>query len=285
MWRSALAAVGAFSGVAMLGGWWWVHNLLRYGQLQPSGHLPERFGGRLPMFEVFGEYVGHFVERVPGRFWAMLSVKSLQDEGFGAFSWRLSAALSVLLVLVLVASFWSKNAFGASRAERAIFLMPAVFAFLSLFISMWSFYARTGYPRGLQGRYLFVGLPGIFVVVALTLAWWTRGRMRPAAVPSAVATLSLIFVGASLHRAATFHWGVDRYSTTGVVGAILAWSPLPRFVTLGVACWFVMALTALLLSLLQEWRHGDGGRRSVASATSTQSDRYRHRDADGLTSA
>lgn len=260
MWRSALAAAATFSGVAMLGGgWWWVHNVMRYGRLQPAGHKAERTGGPLPLSETFGDFVGHFVGRMPGRFWAMLSVKSFDDPGFGAFPWRFSAALSVLLLAVLLATYMSKWMFGANRADRGVLLLPGCLVFLILFASTWSLYARTGTPAGVQGRYLFVGLPGVFVVVALALGWWTRDRVRPAVVPSIVAVLSLVFVGASLHRAATFHWGVDRHSMSGVTGAIVAWSPLPRAGTLVVAGFFIVALAGLLLSLFQGWSGGEGG--------------------------
>ena len=248
-WQACLPGLAAFAGVSLLGGWWWIHNFFRYGQLQPSGHMAPRPAGRISVSDGLIDYLGQAVDRVPGRFWAVLGIKG---GGEVAFPFWLTATLSVLLLGLLVAALLRRRIHAATRTDIVVLLTPFGLVAAILLVSTWNIYARTGYPAGLQGRYLFIGLTGVMVVLALLFSEWS-GRQRDL-MPIVTASGSLAITLFALIRVAQFHWGIDRSSLSGVPGAVLNWSPLPRWGTVGFGVLFMAATTWLVLALVLEWR-------------------------------
>lgn len=257
--RAASRGLGALVVTAGAGGLWWMGNLVRYGQLQPSGHVPPRADGRLSFSESFGDFVGHLVTTLPSRFWAMLSIKG-QSHPRGAqavaFSLPVTATLSIIGIGVLIAAVLRQRTFAARRVDVVVLLAPFGAIFVVLLVSTWNIYARTGTASGLNGRYLFAGLPGVFIVVALVLTWWSKDLPGPALAPLVVSVGATAFTVLSLQRAIQFHWGIDRGSLDGVVGAVAAWSPLPVWMTVGVASAFLGALIWLWCELVREGLDG-----------------------------
>lgn len=262
-WRRAATGLAAFGTTAMAGGWWWINNVIRYGQVQPSGHFPAREEGRLSLSEGLGTYVERFVEWVPGRFWALLSVKDGGDNvsggGASAFPWLLTAVLSVALLGLMVVALLRRRTFDARRTDVALLLAPFGLTLVTLVVSTWNIYARTGLSSGLQGRYLFAALPGVLVVVALVLGRVPGGR-RPGLLPLVTAGAALAFTGASLLRAVTFHWGSTDTSLTDAPRAMVAWAPVPWWFGGLLAALFVASLVVLSTQLVSgAGRAEDGG--------------------------
>jgi hypothetical protein len=232
-WRAAATGATAYGATALLGGWWWVHNLVRYGELQPAGHMPARAEGPLSFSEGIGDYWERFVELMPGRFWAMLSIKG---GGDAALPWLVPVVLSVALIGFLVVAVARRHTFGAGRTDVALLVAPFFVTMAVLVASTWRLYTSTGNPRGLQGRYLFVALPGVFVVAALVLGRIPLLRSRGTALPVAVAAGALGFLAVCLVRAVSYHWGATDSSLTDAPGALVAWAPVP---------WWLCALVAV----------------------------------------
>lgn len=180
----------------------------------------------------------------------MLSVKGVGIRGnVYAFPWLLTAALSAALIALLFVAVTRRRTFGAGRVDVVLLLAPFGLILATLIVSTWNIYARAGGPAGLQGRYLFAALPGVFAVAALVLARAPGFRSRPGTLPAVVASGALVFVVACLHRAMSFHWGVDNSSLTGAPRGVVAWAPVPVWVGAAVAVALVIASLTLFVQL------------------------------------
>lgn len=255
--REALIAAVVSIGTSFVGGWWWVYSYLRYGQVQPSGHIPPRPEGRIGWQDSIGDFTGHFFDLVPGRFWATLSIKGPLEPGgpdVTAFPWWSTALLSVLLLGALMVAVVLRRVGPIRRSEVVLLLFPFVSLLAILFVQTWNIFDRTGMARGLQGRYAFAGLPGVFIVLALLIAAATRNR-PPAVAPTAVTVGGLGFTALALERTVRFHYGIDATSLAGAPRALVEWSPVPTVIDVAVGLAFAVTVALIATQLVAEWRH------------------------------
>ncbi|KPM51399.1 hypothetical protein ACG83_35345 [Frankia sp. R43] len=129
-------------------------------------------------------------------------------------------------------------------AAPLVLLAPVFLAYLMVGQRSWAEYER--YTRGIavQGRYLYLGLVGLAVVVAAGLGRSLGRRARWA--PSVVLLGALVMQGLALLAVCSYYWlprGVRFVPTRipDVVSAIARWAPLPVGVTIG-----AFVLTGLL---------------------------------------
>ncbi len=168
---SAVVALGV-SGVGML---WWLRNVVVYGAVQPRGYGPEasailRGTPRPPGEEVaFGPFVRQFYETTSSRFWSGLGVPDPPT-----FSVPVSTTLTVLtafgVLLALVAGVRGVRGGQDQRAALLVLLLPVVLLLAPLLWADLQSY-RTYMSRvdevGVQGRYLYGGIAGVAVAVAV----------------------------------------------------------------------------------------------------------------------
>jgi len=240
----ALRGLMLAAAVAALGGWWWVSNLLRYGTLQPAGHSPPRADGPLGVLEALPGYVTQAATLIPMRFWATLSIK--RGDLPPPFPYWLTIALFVLFVAALLAIPILSRRFAGLRAlDGAVLILPFFAALAVVIVGTWGLYRETGLARGLQGRYLYVGLAGAFLVLALAVRFLALRYQR--LVPITVLLGGLVFLTVSMRKVLGFHWGY-RDSTLGDgIAALREWAPVPDVVLALIALgWVAAALWALI---------------------------------------
>ncbi len=159
--RGALGRALVVSVLALaLGGWWWIRNVIAYGTPQPGVRLRER----VPDVELdLLRFAGDFGERFIGSFW-------------GNFGWReahlpigVSIGMTVLVVVAVAAACWG-------QWPRVVLVLPALVASAMVLSSGWGAFKKTGVSYATQGRYLFAGIAGLSVLVALGIARLLRGR-------------------------------------------------------------------------------------------------------------
>lgn len=165
-----LIRTAAAMAVALLGGWWWVRNLLVFGRLQPAGlRYPDN-----PFPDGQGPSITWYIDQMWGR---------VSLSFWGNFGWLnhpmpviLTDILTVVALAVVVGFAFRRSAVRWRMVLLAS--MPLLFL-VGLITQTWPTYVRTQLPAGMQGRYFFVVLVPLVVLSAVA---WLRlvspGRRR-----------------------------------------------------------------------------------------------------------
>ncbi len=249
----AVKATVVFAGLSMLGGWWWIRNLILYHVPQPAGHIALR-DTPLSLGATISRVGRHFVEVFPERFWAMLSIK----YGYTAFPAWLPLLLSIALVALLVIGAVAAPRLQVSRRHVFYLLAPVVLTFCALIAGVLFLARRTGVAAGLQGRYLYATLVLIAVVAALGMVALAR-QQRRIVIP--LAGFVVVAMATAFGRAISYHYGEARWSNPlAALPDVVAWSPLPPALTWALLVAMVGAWAWLIVEAVRETR------RAAASA-------------------
>lgn len=157
LWRwvrdSALVLGAAF----VLGGWWWALNLLRYGRVQPSAYeAPTLEDAPVLSLGGFSEVFGR---RVSASFFGDIGLLE------APMPVALTRTLTVGFLVLMAIGLWSRRRVG----ERVVFFLDFALTLGVLFATTYAGHRITHNLPGLQGRYLFVALVPILVLVAIGL--------------------------------------------------------------------------------------------------------------------
>ena len=224
-----------------IGGWWYAINLARYGAIQPSvpGFPPGKFLGDNDV--LFFHYATRVVLL---RYW-------------GNFGW-FEAIMPTTLIYTAAAVAAALLLVGLARASRPrglrlallVMLAPTAATYTLMVKQALGTYLRTGYYSALSGRYLFVGVVGVAVVIGMGAANLPRIRRWSPLV---------LLLGAGLMQAVAISvvtrrwWEPQGGSLQQAWGALSSWSPWsPRLVQLAV----LLALLFLLLLMAELVRSG-----------------------------
>ena len=220
--RHTLGRAGVVAALALLfGGWWWVRNVVAYGTPQPGVRLRERVPG---VEHDVSRFLGDFSERLVASFWG----------NFGWFEAKLPLGVSVLLTVVTIGAV----VVGCWRSwPRVVLAVPAAAASLMVLSAGWGAFKKTGVSYATQGRYLFTGIVGISVLVALGVDRLCRGRTRW--LPIGTLGVALVLQVMSLWICLDRYWsgpGIDDR-----VRAMVRFAPVPA----GTLAAAIVATTAL----------------------------------------
>ena len=200
--RSVTALAIAFA----LGGWWWLRNLLIYGDLQPSGLAGIR--QTVPWEPGTGPDLVSYLDvmwiRVTTSFWGDFG---LLDYALPDF---LTDLLSIVSLAMIVVYFLVRD---RDKLRMAVLMSLPTLLVLMLIVNTWRHYVRTQLFAGMQGRYLFVAI--LILVVMSAVAW---RRLIPAAHRRHVGTgllIAFVLVAAvGLFRAYAGAYEADFYRLT-----------------------------------------------------------------------
>ena len=191
-WREALL-VGL--PAVVLSGWFWVGNIVRYGDIAASKYLLQRFGregGR----SVLGTLVaGGAWDGAARRLFSMLVAEPLAQAtmpGAGEVAYRVIEVF-IILAAVAVAVLVVRDRRGrAPRPDRPLDLWPWL-ALLATFVASWVMMAKHMSGGGTAHvRYVIVALPLIGVVVATAILRLQRPSGARRYLPTILASLSLL---------------------------------------------------------------------------------------------
>ncbi|MGF7239487.1 MAG: hypothetical protein ACQSGP_31700, partial [Frankia sp.] len=226
-WGPAIIALAIGSG-AGLG--FWVRNVVRYGAVEPNGwgtDPPRREALLLP--KSFFTWFWYFFRTMIARFWG----------GLGLFEpptlspWAVVPATAVIVVAAVAVLARRRQPLG-ERCAPWMLVLPIAFAYLMTGERSYAQYRL--YTRGIavQGRYLYLGVVGLAVVVMLGLGRLARGRER--FVPIAVLASALLIQAAALVTICTYYWVPRGHHLTpdrigGAIAGIARWAPFPVAVT------------------------------------------------------
>jgi hypothetical protein len=246
-WRSWAApllrnSAWVFGLAFVLGGWWWALNIVRYGRVQPQAYETPRADG--PILDFGDFFVEQFQRRVGGSFFGNIGL--LEAPFPVGFTGTLTYVCLGLLVIGLV----TRRHVG----ERVVFVVGIALTFGVLLATTYSAHQETHTFPGQQGRYLFVLLVPLLVLVVMGLDRLVRLLRLPdrfllvlvplAGVGVALSALLLGFEiyylpdGQSVGRALDIYLGWSAWSWA-VLAALLA-----AMVACGLALAYVLGRTA-----------------------------------------
>ena len=243
-------ALAMTSGFAV-GGWWWLRNRLLYGTFQPNGTQLEQ--AQLTVNTSFGEtgvtWLKMFVKLVNQRFWLEPGITTLSQ----ALQTAVLSAACVTLLAVLAAPFARE----LRRADAFLLVVPVICLLGIVAFGSWSTWEKVIRPAGMQGRYLYGGLPSLAVLAAAGAARGLGRRWAPG-LPLAVFLAGLVMQTIMIWSVLGAHWlpvGGNTVHRLGKAGEnMTAWSPWPTAAVVLVTVTLVIAILATAVVMLRELR-------------------------------
>lgn len=245
--RSVVAPVAAAGGaVLVVAGWWYVGVRARTGRFAPTIESDRLTSALAPpgFAPDAGRFASEFARNVDDRFWGSFGWYTIRFP-----TWLAACCTLVVVAAVVAALLPRRDESGSTRWQRAALLVPFVLLGGLVLSRAWRLYATTSSFPFMQGRYLFAGLVGLFVLVALGL---TRAVGRWAPVAAAVA--AALLQAEALRRCLQGWWGGPGLGPRGQVQALVAWSAWPGealavlgLVAVGLGAWFAVALVRFVL--------------------------------------
>lgn len=240
-WRRRIAAVLASGTMSLAIGWWWIHNIIRYGVIQPSG-FPRTVS------ELWDESMAD----IPTFF--STAVTSLSTSFFSAFGWLESdfdTVLTITLTVLLIAAVaWGAVCAGRRRRTAVAVLSPIVGVVVLLLAESWSTYQGYGTIAGVQGRYLYPLIAALGVVVLGMARFRGKAIVIFAAVNLAVSAYGFVFFLNSAYPG--YPWiDFTRYSlVTGL--SQVALTLVIELLVFAIIAAFILAATIGLVESRQE---------------------------------
>jgi hypothetical protein len=220
--KSGLLALGVTS---VIGGWWWLWNVLRLGTLLPKGAGIGRPAG--PEFEPsLTEWFRTAAESNIETFIGGDALSNLDHKPL--LFWTLVVFIAAGLTLALLLAQKKKQ-------YLWLILLPTALVAGGIMINGYRSYSKTARVAGVNGRYLYTFLSGIYVIMACGyVAALNRIRRFKSRVGLAqFVPLTFLVAAAALQihaalRKLHLEWGSPGTSLSDKWDALLAWSALPE---------------------------------------------------------
>jgi 4-amino-4-deoxy-L-arabinose transferase-like glycosyltransferase len=274
-WSSTLLRLGVAWGLAfVIGGWWWVLNVLRYGTLQPSGWNQDYAAGLVvdrPRDSLLG-FVPPFSEKLTTTFWGNFGQLEL------ALPLPLAVVLSVVLFACVLAAFRRRCA--GTRIGFAVLLAMPLLTLVLVAVQTYAGHLDNGQYGGIQGRYLYGGLVAVLAAAAVGIGSLVRPGGRAERWLPAFVLVPALATGAYGLWFAFRGYYVDAGWTDAEAWRRMAdWSPWPAWAVDGLALGvIVVAILACAVALGSAFRApadapGPGGADGLPGRSGTPSAR------------
>ena len=246
-WRSGEGRrVGRDAGIvgglaAVLGGWWYVRNLVQEGRLLPS--LEEaRFSSRSVLADTPKSF-DHWFDRftpVAGR--GFFGLFGYADVAISDRVYRVLLALVLVGVVAGLATVWR------SRCEVVLLVAPLPILLVLQATQSYRLYETSGVVALGHGRYLLPAIVPCAVLLAIGADRLTRRAGRVAVAASLVLVVAVQLHAAS--RLLEFFWSSDGGRTAWRVAT--SWSPLPQAISVASLVLAASMLAVMMVLLVRE---------------------------------
>ncbi|WP_157749252.1 glycosyltransferase family 39 protein [Jatrophihabitans sp. GAS493] len=248
---------------AVVGGLWWLRNLLEFGTVQINGLGPtftRLIRGEPKNTGTLGGFWQPFVRGFVLRLWGGLGLLDKPAlAGWLVYGWFF------LVLLGVVVSLLRRRDVG-DRLRSMILLAVPLLSFLIVFAGSFSEYHQYLVLAGVQGRYVYHGIVAVAALAAIGWASLVPERLiRWLARALAIAALltNLLAWRVVLR---TWYAHIARGASPSVLNgyhSLLRWSPLPSVITILLT--FVFPVLAGAWMLVSLWRPTSGGRGDESS--------------------
>ncbi|MFJ6170969.1 hypothetical protein [Curtobacterium sp. NPDC092190] len=231
---------------AGIGAWWWVHNVLAYGRVQPNGYTAMRPPKEFPP----GEHptLSHFLDVSWGTlartFWGSPGIKAQVSIGD-----VLTSVLTLVTLAVVVAFAFRKGP--DRRAVVVLAVFPALLTAIQTYTSAHA-YLTTTEVAATQGRYHF---PAIVCLVAVSAIAWRRMAGGPTARARTAVGLSIALPAVGLYGlgvVSSWFWNAARFPVTPAgVERYVALGPVPPSVVAVLVALVLVGLVATVTAVVR----------------------------------
>jgi small subunit ribosomal protein S36 len=200
------------------GGWWWIANLVRYGD-----PLPSRQTDFVPPVATDVRDYGNFLEG-----WGSASFRRFWGE-FGWFEVHIPGlairiATGVVVLGLLVACLRRDRVAHTPIGDRLLLAAPIILLVVVQFTLALRAYVLLGRMPGLQGRYWFGALAALAAIVTLGLANLFRRAIR--VLPLGILACAIAMNAMAVATILGYYWGAPGSAIWSRVEALVAWAPL-----------------------------------------------------------
>ncbi|HEY3736935.1 MAG TPA: glycosyltransferase family 39 protein [Jatrophihabitans sp.] len=216
----------------VLGGWWYVRNLVDFGAVQPKGKGPEWTVQRIYGVDHSGtntSFVTGFFSRLGVRFFGSLGI--IERPGWP--NDLLVAFFAAMLALVVVGIVVGIRRASAPRWAAVALLSPSVICLASIMVKIRHTYLISHVFPGIQVRYLLGFIGGLTIVLAVALFVLLRRIARWLA--ATVFALVGLFEAANVLLLLAQQYGTTSGSVTHRIGKgidyLIDWAPFAAGVT------------------------------------------------------
>ncbi|MFP7759739.1 DUF2142 domain-containing protein [Marisediminicola sp. LYQ85] len=243
--RRILAALVPLGIAGALGGWWWIRNILLYGEVQPSGLAEAR--PRVPWAEGSGPdihfYLTQFWNGLSASFWGY----------FGRLEIPMSSIVTDLLTVVslLVIAIYAFRR-GPLRRDAWVLASFPIATLLFLGYTTWSVYERTQVTYAIQGRYLFSAVVALILLAAIGALRGIRDERARVRFGFA-ATCAAIAVSA-YGVILAFDGFYNRDNNISPVSSLGNWAATSTFGIVGLAIVGTLVAATCTLTVVAMWR-------------------------------
>jgi small subunit ribosomal protein S36 len=250
--RRQLAWVsGIYLACMVIGGLWWLRNLIRFSAIQVNGFGPGTNNARYGLPDNNGSFVKflpNFLNQVLARVWGGFAIPDTPlGSSLSVYGWPAVIGLGLLGALSV-------------RRLRSVVLLLLLGIVLTLGVmsegswSLYSTHSKVG-PQAAQGRYLYHLILVLAVVGAVGWAAMLRPRLTNV-------TAYVVLLLALVTNASAWFMILDSWYSSGPVGlptklrnavhGVFRWSPVPKPLTAAI---FLLVIVTAVLGWLQLRRY------------------------------
>jgi 4-amino-4-deoxy-L-arabinose transferase-like glycosyltransferase len=258
LWRSVLVLAAG----CVVGGLWWLRNLIDYHTLQPDGFGPFKavirgyVDNRGTVEKFFFPFLDQFVMRI----WGEIGLADLPSPGpVLVYGWFTVVTVAIVSALCL------RSRIGSRRSAAVMALVPVAYLGIDIDGSYSDFHkwSHDGIQAA-QGRYIYGGVVAFGALFTLGCYKFLRPRLH-ARIPLIVVAGAVVTNGVAwwLLLRSWYQSASDQAYVGGTVDGLrtlFRWSPLPEGVTvLLILVAPILASVGALVSLSMDLRHRPAG--------------------------